>query len=172
MPCELGRGKTPYGVGSADRRRTPITLLPTHGPRQRAESGRSFSDRLWEQWWLLKTTCLHCELTVGNLFQDASVGGLRRSVFDQCLASTVVYLDQISGLWEGYHESRKCSRDTYPGSYITKYTGIRREISFKAHSVEEDHRPHGWSMCAACVCPCFPPSRATPRGVPNQATDP
>ena len=27
---------------------------------------------------------------------------------------------------EGYHESRRCSRDTYPESYITKYTSIRR----------------------------------------------
>jgi len=26
----------------------------------------------------------------------------------------------------GYHESRKCSRDTYPESYITKYTSMRR----------------------------------------------
>jgi len=25
-------------------------------------------------------------------------------------------------LWEGYRESRRCSRDTYPESYITKYT--------------------------------------------------
>ena len=32
-----------------------------------------------------------------------------------------------SGLvWEGYRESRRCSRDTYPESYITKYTSIRR----------------------------------------------
>jgi len=30
------------------------------------------------------------------------------------------------GLWQGCHESRKCSRDTYPESYITKYTSIRR----------------------------------------------
>ena len=27
---------------------------------------------------------------------------------------------------EGYHESRKFSRDTYPESYITKYTSIRK----------------------------------------------
>jgi len=26
----------------------------------------------------------------------------------------------------GYHESRRCSRDTYPESCITKYTSIRR----------------------------------------------
>jgi len=32
-------------------------------------------------------------------------------------------------LWEGYHESRRCSRDTYPESYITKYTSIRRKSS-------------------------------------------
>jgi len=25
-------------------------------------------------------------------------------------------------LWEGYLESRRCSRDTYPESYITEYT--------------------------------------------------
>ena len=28
--------------------------------------------------------------------------------------------------WKGYHESRRCSRHTYPESYITKYTSIRR----------------------------------------------
>ena len=29
-----------------------------------------------------------------------------------------------------YHESRRCSRDTYPESYTTKYTSIRRSKSF------------------------------------------
>jgi len=29
--------------------------------------------------------------------------------------------------WEGCRESRRCSRDTYPESYITKYTSIRRK---------------------------------------------
>ena len=29
-------------------------------------------------------------------------------------------------VWEGYHESKRCSRDTYPESYTTKYTSIRR----------------------------------------------
>ena len=28
--------------------------------------------------------------------------------------------------WEGYRESRICSRDTYPESYITEHTSIRR----------------------------------------------
>ena len=27
---------------------------------------------------------------------------------------------------DGYHESRRCSMDTYPESHITKYTSIRR----------------------------------------------
>ena len=36
-------------------------------------------------------------------------------------------LDTLVGpLLEGYHESRRCSKDTYPESYITKYTSIRR----------------------------------------------
>ena len=29
-------------------------------------------------------------------------------------------------LWEGCRESKRCSRDTYPESYITQYTSIRR----------------------------------------------
>ena len=29
-------------------------------------------------------------------------------------------------LWQGYHESRRCSRDTYSESYVTKCTSIRR----------------------------------------------
>ena len=29
-------------------------------------------------------------------------------------------------LWEGYLDSRICSRDTYPESYIPKFTSIRR----------------------------------------------
>ena len=27
-------------------------------------------------------------------------------------------------LWEGFRESRRCSRDTYPESYITEYTSV------------------------------------------------
>ena len=35
---------------------------------------------------------------------------------------------KIGGLnsWEGCHQSRRCSRNTYSESYITKYTSIRR----------------------------------------------
>ena len=32
-----------------------------------------------------------------------------------------------SGLWEGCRESRRCSRHTYPESYITEYTSIPRQ---------------------------------------------
>ena len=35
--------------------------------------------------------------------------------------------DRLRVGWEGYRESRRCSRDTYPESYITKYTSIRRQ---------------------------------------------
>ena len=40
-------------------------------------------------------------------------------------------------LWKGYRESRKCSRDTYPELYITKYTRTRRETRKKS-----DPPPH------------------------------
>ena len=33
--------------------------------------------------------------------------------------------------WEGCRESTRCSRDTYPESYITKYTSIRRLTSLR-----------------------------------------
>ena len=36
-----------------------------------------------------------------------------------------VYLRvERGGLWEGCRESRRCSRDTYTDSHITKYTSI------------------------------------------------
>jgi len=35
------------------------------------------------------------------------------------------WFDRLGVVWEGYHESRRCSRDTYPESYTTKYTSIR-----------------------------------------------
>ena len=44
----------------------------------------------------------------------------------ESLARQGEVLSQGVILWEGYHESRRCSRDTYPESYITKFTSIRR----------------------------------------------
>ena len=50
-------------------------------------------------------------------------------------------------LWEGYRESRRCSRDTYPESYITKYTSTRRK---------HDVRKEGWSVIRyVCKSPQF-----------------
>ena len=33
---------------------------------------------------------------------------------------------RVDRLWEGYHESKRCSRDTYPESYLTNFTSVRR----------------------------------------------
>ena len=41
----------------------------------------------------------------------------------------------VGPLWEGYHESRRCSRDTSPESYITKHTSIPR-FHLKRLSIE------------------------------------
>jgi len=46
-------------------------------------------------------------------------------------------------LWEGYHESRRCSRDTYPESYITKYTSIRRSTR-ERQGLRERHLLAKW----------------------------
>jgi len=42
------------------------------------------------------------------------------------MRSSVGWKVIVGPLWEGYHESRRCSRDNYPESYITEYTSIRR----------------------------------------------
>ena len=36
-------------------------------------------------------------------------------------------VDSAATLWEGCRESRRCSRNTYPESYTTKCTSIRRQ---------------------------------------------
>ena len=55
----------------------------------------------------------------------------------------------VPGLWEGYHESRRCSRDTYPESYIENYTSVRRKSAL----------PHGRAFAVKVVpkrLPVFP----------------
>ena len=68
----------------------------------------------------------------GAVYCRANMAHIRQSRPD----SGLVFQAIDSGpLWEGYHESRRCSRDTYPESYITKYTRIRRYKSFKPFKV-------------------------------------
>ena len=66
--------------------------------------------------------------------EEASICVLAR-VESAILASTYLYKSTMDSelvgltgpLWDGYHESRRCSRKAYPASYITKYTSIRRQ---------------------------------------------
>jgi len=39
----------------------------------------------------------------------------------------------VGPLGEGYHESRRCSRDTYPESYITKNTIVYEDTSILSY---------------------------------------
>ena len=48
--------------------------------------------------------------------------------------------------WEGCRESRRCSMDTYPESYITKYTSIRR-LRFSCSG------SGGWELGLAAITP-------------------
>ena len=41
-----------------------------------------------------------------------------------CIRDRRKFATLVGALWEGYHESRRCSRDSYPESYITKYTSL------------------------------------------------
>ena len=63
------------------------------------------------------------------------VGRVVRDVERSCRRSVDVlrHLQHTNMLttqqWEGYHESRRCSRDTYPESYITKWVGNKTSSS-------------------------------------------
>ena len=67
--------------------------------------------------------------------------------FSSCKAGCAVQTSQLMSVIDsqtrgtslgGYHGSRRCSRDTYPESYITKYTSIRRKVRspYNAFSAE------------------------------------
>ena len=49
--------------------------------------------------------------------------------------------DFLSVCWEGFRESRRCSGDTYPESYITEYTSCTKNIVSRA--VASHRRPRG-----------------------------
>ena len=53
-------------------------------------------------------------LSVVNRLQD---GGTHLATL---LTRDRLRVGWLNGFWEGYRESRRCSRDTYPESYITK----------------------------------------------------
>jgi len=48
---------------------------------------------------------------------------------------------------DGCRESRRCSRDTYPESYITKYTRIRRLVKTKRIQVNAMAFPSTLELC-------------------------
>ena len=65
---------------------------------------------------------------------------------DQCLCevgpSIRTYLNLVDRLREGCRESTRCSRDTYPESYITKYTIIRRTYLIHRYGFQPPSRPN------------------------------
>ena len=73
---------------------------------------------------------IHSLLHMFSLREGTGMRALLLKLIDSGLVgSTDFHSSHPQGhepLWEGYHESRRCTRDTYPESYITKYTSIRR----------------------------------------------
>ena len=51
----------------------------------------------------------------------------------------------------GYYESSRCSRDTYPESYITKYSRIRILVVGIA-KVSHQHGVRGWDDLKHRLC--------------------
>jgi len=94
-----------------------------HTRQSRPDFGLGLSHCQYERLDNLFSCCLllllphHRQLPLPHI----RVRGLRRK-FWQILAGP---------LWEGCCESRRCTRDTYPESYITKYGSIRRKIRAK-----------------------------------------
>ena len=46
---------------------------------------------------------------------------LKKNSFNLKLSGNEVYYATWPLCWEEFHESRRCSKDTYPESYITEY---------------------------------------------------
>ena len=65
-----------------------------------------------------RSICQSCSLNTDLSAGEGSPVPLNPPMIDSGL---------VGLLWEGCRESRRCSRDTYPESYIAKYTSIRRE---------------------------------------------
>ena len=80
-------------------------------------------------------------------------------------------LGWLAERWEGYHKGRRCSRDTHPESYITKYTSIRRVHSKKRACNSNFHTWTVWVGKGGTSSPesvilrrAFPSHLAAPRG--------
>jgi len=133
---ERGRGRErerARGRETADQR-TQLCTVCVHPGGNPGENLKSISYRchLFEvafEWGFTKETI--------NFSLGCLKGGKGRWVVEQrtrlftvCDRLRVGWLNRgrtLSGpLWAGYRESRRCSRDTYPGLHITKYASIRR----------------------------------------------
>ena len=81
------------------------------------------------KWRVPRPAAIRCRANSAHIRQSRpdSVRGFQVNVFDRI---RVGWLTGIS-FWEGCRESRRCSRDTYPESHITKYTSIRRLKRFE-----------------------------------------
>jgi len=65
----------------------------------------------------------------------------------------------VGPLWEGFHKSRKCSRNTYPGSCITKYASTRRIIGILREDRSQfPSKPNVWYSLHGGVRPFHPKS--------------
>jgi len=92
--------------------------------RARIESGRGTFGSTCQVWFsgvLLRTESVSS--SVGNQ-QQHRVQEVNQSF--SAIGTTSRPLWESDRLWEGYHERRRCSRDTNPESYITRYTSIRK----------------------------------------------
>ena len=76
-------------------------------------------------------------------------------------------------LREGYHESRRCSRDTYPESYITKYTSKKISLLFGMRRWRGSYFPEirGVSRSKMLMCGGHCSKYNTERGRQGQNTE-
>ena len=91
--------------------------------QSRSDSGLEF---LWLKSW---TSCNSCfQVVLSSLGSGLPVGlGAPRMCLTLLIDSGLVSHTLAGSLWEGIRKSRRCSRDTYPESYITKNTRSQRE---------------------------------------------
>ena len=86
-------------------------------------------------WATESRTCLCCTWKHVLLDVHGAVRALVGRQYDPTIDA------ECDILWEGYHESRRCSKGTYPESYSTKHTCVRRLCPHADDVVDESMKP-------------------------------
>ena len=58
-------------------------------------------------------------------------------IYNMRLDNPLIDSGLVGSTWEGYRESRRCSRDNYPESYINEYTSVYEDANTDCNFVDK-----------------------------------